>query len=125
MLIKILLIGAGGFLGVLGRYGAGIGLGKCMPADFPLNTMIINMVGSFLIGLVYELSLRPGMIHETLVSAIMVGVLGGFTTFSTFSLETVTLLEQGKILYGILNMACTVALCVVAVVLGKQAAKLF
>ena len=63
------------------------------------------------------------MLHENIVAAIMVGVLGGFTTFSTFSLETVNLLENGRIWLGICNMLLSVAVCVFAVLIGKALAR--
>ena len=122
-MIKVLLIGAGGFLGVISRYGAGMAFTKILPGDFPAGTMIINFLGSLLIGFFYEISLRPSMLHENIVAAIMVGVLGGFTTFSTFSLETVNLLENGRIWLGICNMLLSVAVCVLAVFIGKALAR--
>ena len=116
---NVLLVGAGGALGAAGRYGLSLLPYK---GAFPLLTLCTNLLGALLIGFIVGLAgqgrLSPGgtLFWKT-------GVCGGFTTFSTFSLESLTLLEQGKWLAGGLYMALSVALCVVGVLAGQGLAR--
>ncbi|MEG0252413.1 MAG: fluoride efflux transporter CrcB [Christensenellaceae bacterium] len=122
-MVQVILIGLGGFIGVIGRYGAGLLVNKLV--SFPIGTLLINFIGSFLIGIMFELSSCGVFTNEKMAAAITVGVLGGFTTFSTFSLETLNLLEGGYALQAIINIVASVALCVLAVFLGKTLVRAF
>ena len=90
----LLAVAGGGAIGSVARYVIGVVLPRSSGA-FPLSTLLINVAGSFLIGLFARLFDAPDD-HQVLRVALTVGICGGFTTFSTFSAETVTLLQQGR-----------------------------
>jgi CrcB protein len=85
---------------------------------FPYGTFAVNITGAYLIGFIMELGLRSTLIPETLRLALTVGFLGGLTTFSTFSYETFTLLEDGQILVAFANVLVSVAVCLLFTWLG-------
>lgn len=116
MLFAIALAGAAG---TLLRYGVGVML---TPATlrFPFATLLINVSGSFLIGWLAE---YPGLTSPTTRVALIVGLCGGFTTFSAFSLETLRLIERGEVARAALYAGVSVALCVGATALGVAAAR--
>lgn len=89
-----------------------------MGRAFPYGTLVVNAAGSFLIGLIMELALRSTLIPDTIRLGLTVGFMGGLTTFSTFSYETITLLEDGRIAIALLNVAASVILCLGATWLG-------
>ncbi|GAC15356.1 CrcB protein [Aliiglaciecola lipolytica E3] len=90
---------------------------------FPFGTLLVNVVGSFLLGLVYAL-IEHGQIEIVLWrTAIGIGLLGAFTTFSTFSVDTLLLLQQGLWLKGILNIVLNITCCLTAAWLGTQLVK--
>lgn len=93
MIKNFLLIGLGGALGSILRYGTGMVIGNRV---FPLATFIINITGSFVIGLVIAYSLKNEWFSQHWKLFLATGICGGFTTFSTFSLENIELLQQGK-----------------------------
>lgn len=118
--VKVLLIGLGGFVGANARYWLGAWLdGRFLPMPWP--TFVINALGSLLIGIVVGSSPREGW--RLLVA---VGLLGGFTTFSTFSLEAFTLLEAGErgqaLLYVLASVVVGVVLAGVGMTLGRALA---
>lgn len=93
--------------------------------NFPYGTLVVNVTGSFLMGLLFTLILeRFHVMAPQLRALLLIGFLGGYTTFASFSIETLTLLEQGEITKALLNIALSLILCVVAVwsgiILGKQ-----
>src|SRR6266849_8076823 len=81
---------------------------------FPVGTVAINAIGSFLVGLIMHLSLSTTLISSDLRLTLTTGVLGGFTTYSTFNYETISLFQQGAALLGALNLLVTVVLCLIA-----------
>ncbi len=93
-----LLVAIGGALGSMGRYGTGVLVGKAWSASFPLGTMLINIVGSLAMGLCigYLVRTTPAWQADARLF-VAVGVLGGFTTFSSFSLDAVSMLERGEL----------------------------
>jgi len=93
--MKILLIGFGGFFGAISRFYASKGAALLLGNKIPYGTLFVNVLGSFLLGLVFTLSVEKLAISENLRFLIAVGFLGAFTTFSTFSVETLYLLEDG------------------------------
>lgn len=116
-MIAALCVGAGGFLGAVARYLLGL-----LPyqGDFPLITFAINFVGAFVIGVVFEVvNVRPGMLPDNAVLFLKTGLCGGFTTFSTFSLETLSLLERGKYVLGATYAFGSLAVCLIGVLAGK------
>jgi CrcB protein len=109
--VKLLAIGLGGALGALARYGVS-GLVQRGTA-FPVGTLAVNVLGCFLIGALFE-RLGPGARQ-----LVVVGVLGGFTTFSAFGHETLELLRGGETRLALANVAANVVLGVGAVLLGR------
>src|SRR5690349_22902546 len=94
----VLLVGIGGALGSIARYGSGILVGRVWPSAFPLATMLINISGSLLMGLFIGFLARTTPAWQADARLFFaVGVLGGFTTLSSFSLDTVVLIERGEL----------------------------
>lgn len=112
-----LLIALGGALGSVARaWGSALAL-RLAGAGFPLGTIAINVLGSFVIGL---FAARAGT-SDDLRAFVMVGICGGFTTFSSFSLQTLELLQAGRVLAAMGNVALSVTLCLLAVAAGHAA----
>ncbi len=114
----LVFIAFGGAFGAVLRYGASSSVYALLGRGFPYGTLFVNVVGSLLIGMLSILMLERMSIGPEWRAAVLVGVLGSFTTFSTFSLETLNLLEQGEITTALLNMVASVLLCLMAVWLG-------
>ena len=114
-----LLVGAGGALGAMARYGTGLVLGRIALGGFPFATLSVNILGSFLMGvLVGALAkLLPAGQNEIRLF-LAVGMLGGFTTFSAFSLDAITLIERGAPGQAVIYMAVSVGAGVLAVIGG-------
>jgi len=117
--MELIIVAMGGALGSMCRYLAGVWIGRINVNGFPLPTMLINITGSFLMGawIGYMALLLPGKAKE-LHLLIAVGVLGGYTTFSTFSLESYMLLEKGLWMQAALYMAGSVVLSIAALFVG-------
>ena len=117
-MLNCLVVGLGGFAGSVLRYLAGkIPLGN--PTLFPVNTLLINILGSFVIGLIVALTAKYSDIDPRLVLFCKVGLCGGFTTFSTFSLETFDLLRSGAVGTAVAYAALSAVLGVLAVLLAQ------
>ena len=86
--------------------------------SFPYGTFAVNVIGAYLIGLIMELGFRSTLLSDTLRLGLTVGFLGGLTTFSTFSYETFTLLEDGRFLVAFVNVLASVAVCLLFTWLG-------
>ena len=112
----VLLVGAGGFIGAVGRYL--LGLVPC-GGDFPLMTFLVNFLGAVAIGAVAEAASGPAALPAEAALFLKAGVCGGFTTFSAFSLETLALLEEGKVALGALYAGGSVVACVLGVAAGR------
>lgn len=118
VLLNCLVVSAGGAVGTVCRYL--VGLLPLKPQNgFPLITLGINVAGAFLIGLIAAAAGKYSGLDPRLLLFLKVGICGGFTTFSTFSLESVNLLQNGQVLLSLSYMALSVFLCVGAVV-GAQ-----
>lgn len=107
-----------GLLGVFSRYYLGLGVNKILPAPFPYGTFLINMTGAFLIGVVHVLGVERATISSDLRMGIVVGFLGGYTTFSTYCLEAVKLTEEAKYGYAALYFLVSPILGCLAVLCG-------
>lgn len=123
--MKILLfIAFGGAFGAVMRYGASLGVYAVLGRGFPWGTLFVNVAGSLLMGVLSILMLERFNIGPEWRAAVLVGMLGSFTTFSTFSIETLNLLEQGDVMRATGNILVSVAVCMAAVwfgvVLGRQ-----
>jgi CrcB protein len=120
---RALLVGIGGFVGSIARYWVSGLVQSVTGPTFPFGTLAVNVVGSFLLGVVLSLSLDRGLIAADLRLLLTVGVCGGFTTMSTFSYETVELMRDGQLLASVWNVTGTVVACCAAVWLGALAAR--
>ena len=121
--MKYLLILCGGGAGSLVRYLAGTAIMTRFAPRFPLGTMIINITGSFLIGLLMTLLTERLQPHENWRLALVVGFLGGYTTFSSFEWETYSAVRAGAFWIGLGNVVGSVALGYAAVWLGAMLAR--
>ena len=114
MLQNLLAIALGGAIGSLMRYGVGLGIARWSQSGFPWATFSVNVAGSFAFGLLaYILSERLPEAHA-LRAFVLVGMLGAFTTFSTFSFETLGLLQEGAFLRAGMNAIGSVVICITA-----------
>lgn len=122
MLATLLQVAAGGAAGSALRWGLGVALGRmAAPAGFPLGVIAANVIGSLAMGAFVGLSARHGLSH--LSPLVMTGLLGGFTTFSAFSLETVVLIERGAAGQAALYVLLSVGLSLGALMLGLAAVR--
>jgi CrcB protein len=122
MLTTLSLVALGGAIGSALRYLAGIGVVRLVGhQEFPLAILTVNIVGSFLMGVFVVAAAHRGLTH--LSPLVMTGFLGGFTTFSAFSLETMTLIERGAITLAGLYVLASVALSVGGLMLGLVLAR--
>lgn len=123
LLERSLLVGAGGFLGATARYLLGGMVYRWLPATFPWATFVINVTGCFGIGLLAVLAEERMMIGPGARLFLMVGVVGGYTTFSTFGYETIALLRDGSLAAAALNVLGQVLLGLLAVGAGMATAR--
>lgn len=117
----VLCVAAGGALGAALRYLCTLIPIKC---DFPIITLCVNFIGSFAIGFIVGFAAEKKA-DENLILFLKVGLCGGFTTFSTFSLEVLNLFEQKNYICGGIYAGLSFALCVIGVMLGKTASRHF
>jgi CrcB protein len=103
----ILLIGSGGFIGSIARYGLQQLAQKLLHWTFPTGTLIVNLIGCFAIGLVFGLADRSDRLTEDWKLFLAVGICGGFTTFSSFSYENIKLLREGAYGQALLYIAAS------------------
>lgn len=118
-----LLVALGGLIGSLGRYWLAGFVQNASQSSFPLGTLSVNVLGSFVVGLVMALSLDRGMVPANARLFLATGFCGGFTTMSTFSYETLALIRDGETILALGNVAVTLAVCLLAVALGQAAAR--
>lgn len=118
-----LLVMIGGALGTLARYAVSV-LALPISRDLPWGTILINVAGSFVIGFFGTLTLAHGRfpVSENIRLFVMIGLCGGFTTFSSFSLQTLDLLRSGAVLRASINIAASLLLCIGAVAVGHTVA---
>ena len=118
-----LSVGIGGAVGAMCRYGIAL-LISTNTLRFPLATLVANGVGALLIGVLYVMIFEKTMINESLRPVLMVGFLGGLTTFSTFSLESMQLIQGGKVILALSYILSSIAVCLLAVWIGMIGARL-
>jgi fluoride exporter len=116
---KLFYVGLGGFIGACLRYVISINSVKHFGNEFPYGTLIVNVLGGILIGLIMELSLTNDLISANLKLFLTTGIMGGLTTFSTFSYETVTFFSEGKYILAMLNTGLNLFLSIAGVLVGK------
>ena len=110
---RFFFVCVGGAIGTGARYMLGVWVARTFGAVFPLGTLLINLLGSFLIVVVMGLSLQKGIIPADLRLVLTTGVMGGFTTYSSFNYETLRLFEQGSRGLALLYLGATVIGCLV------------
>ena len=115
----------GGALGALSRYLLSNLIYDWLGRDFPYGTLTVNIVGSFLMGLLTIAIMQKGHIDPAIKLGLIVGFLGALTTFSTFSLDTLALMQEGAFLRALMNVFLSVIVCVTAVWLGMVTGRQF
>jgi CrcB protein len=120
---QTLAIATGGALGALLRYWTSLAVHSKLGAGFPYGTLTVNVIGSLLMGFLYVWFVDRLAMGPAVRGFLFIGVLGAFTTFSTFSLETLNLIESGQPGKAILNVVISVIVCVTAAGLGVLAAR--
>ncbi len=117
-MFQALLVAVGGAIGSLLRYYVGLGSLRLMGPGFPWGTLIVNVVGCFIIGVFAEMIMRRFNASVELRLLLITGFLGGFTTFSAFSLDAITLFERGDVFSGGIYIVASVGLSMAAVMAG-------
>lgn len=115
---RILLVALGGAIGSVMRYLTSILAGIWFGVEFPYGTLIVNLAGAFVIGLVQELGTGSLLVPDTVRIFLTTGMMGGFTTYSTFSYETVRLMEAGAWHQAWINIFTTTLVCLCLCFLG-------
>jgi CrcB protein len=123
MLQNLIQVALGGAVGASMRYLTNVGVMRVIGSGFPYATLIVNVLGSFLMGVLVVVLARKGGNH--LAPLLMTGVLGGFTTFSAFSLDTLTLWERGQQGLALTYVGASVLLSLAAIVAGLAVARSF
>ncbi|MCL4474104.1 MAG: fluoride efflux transporter CrcB [Actinobacteria bacterium] len=118
-----IVIGVGGFFGAISRYGMALWIGERWGRIFPLGTLVINITGSFFIGLLMYLLAQRLLVNSLWRSLLVIGFLGAFTTFSTFEYETGNLIGDGELLFASINIVASVGFGFAALKLGELIAR--
>ena len=116
---KIFYVGIGGCIGAVLRYLISSKIGE---GQIPIGTLFVNVLGGFLIGMIMEICISTEFVSPNMRLFLTTGVLGGLTTFSTFSYETVQLFSNGDLKHGIFNILLNLSLCLIGVLLGQYIA---
>jgi fluoride exporter len=114
----LLLVGIGGFIGAILRYVLGGWIQNSF-VNFPVGTLVINTTGSFFLGLIMYLSEYQGLFEDKTRIFLTIGIIGAFTTLSTFGYESFRLLDDSKLVLMTINVVSTVLLSMLAVYIGK------
>lgn len=122
-MIKLLLIGLAGFAGTLSRYWLSDVVARKYGETFPFGTLAVNLVGCFLIGLLFYVVQERYLMSHNVRAVIFIGLLGGFTTFSALGLQTFTLLQNNQIALATLNIAASNVLGLLLVWAGYNLAR--
>lgn len=121
---QLWFIAAGGAIGAVFRFLVSNGIHSFMSRDFPYGTLTVNIVGSFIMGLSYILLIERLSLSAEWRALIIVGLLGAFTTFSTFSIETLVLIENSELTKAVVNVLASVVLCImgswIGIIIGRQ-----
>lgn len=121
--MHLISIAAGGALGALLRYGFSISAHHFFGKGFPYGTLVVNVIGSFMIGAIFVFMVERGELSEEWRAFLVIGLLGAFTTFSTFSFETINLIETGEVVKAGLNIVGSVLICLCVCWLGMFLAR--
>ena len=118
-MLKLLVVGLGGFVGAIARYGISGWVHRRVEGPFPTGTLAVNVVGCLLIGMLMHLVEDRQFLAPTTRLFLMVGILGALTTFSTFGYETVQLLRDGETHLALASVAANVILGIGGVLAGR------
>lgn len=121
----VLVIALGGSMGAVARFLTANWVYGLLGRSFPYGTLVVNVLGCYLMGVLTELLLQRLQVASEYRAAILVGFLGAYTTFSTFAFETLFLYEEGGAFKALLNIVLSVSLCILAVWLGLVSVRLF
>ncbi|GIU25202.1 fluoride efflux transporter CrcB [Shewanella sp. MBTL60-007] len=116
---NVLFVALGGSIGAVFRYLISLLMLQVFGSGFPFGTLVVNILGSFLMGVIYALG-QVSELSPEIKAFIGVGMLGALTTFSTFSNETLLLIQQGHLVKAVLNVVVNVGVCIFVVYLGQQ-----
>ena len=123
-MINIMYIAVGGAVGAVMRYLVSTGIHSVLGRGFPYGTLTVNVLGSFMMGFLFIYLIERSSLGPEWRALIMIGFLGAFTTFSTFSIETLNLIESGAMARAFANILVSVITCIMAtwlgVILGRQ-----
>ena len=120
-----LAVACGGAIGAMSRYWVYNAFLKASESKFPWATLTVNIAGSFLIGIAFVLITERSEVEPEMRGLVTVGFLGAFTTFSTFSMDTIGLLEQGQISSAITYVLSSALVCIIAAGLGLMFSRVF
>ena len=118
-MINIICVGFGGFIGAVVRYIVSIYASKVFLSKIPIGTLIVNILGGFLIGIIMNMSIKTDLLSTQLKLFLTTGIMGGLTTFSTFSYETIMLIEEKNFIFALINIVLNVLLSLGGLVIGK------
>ncbi|HET8567597.1 MAG TPA: fluoride efflux transporter CrcB [Candidatus Limnocylindria bacterium] len=116
--MTLLLIGVGGFFGAIARYLVDGWVSEAVRGSFPWGTLVVNASGSLLLGLLFALAVERASLPADLRGPLGIGFLGAYTTFSTYMLESLRLVEDGALAFGVVNVLGSVAVGLVAMGAG-------
>ena len=122
MLFKFLIVACGGAIGAMCRYA--LSLTVPVQSGFPLPTFFANILGSFIIGIAFVLIVERALVHASYRELVMVGFLGALTTFSSFYLEAVNLIQSDQIQIALIYVVTSVIFCIVAAFIGMSLARM-
>ncbi|TDY02801.1 fluoride efflux transporter CrcB [Thiohalophilus thiocyanatoxydans] len=117
-MLQILAIAVGGAIGSVLRFTLSGGVHQLLGREFPYGTLSVNVLGSLLMGFLYIVLLERASLGAEWRALLLIGLLGAFTTFSTFSLETLNLIESGALIKAGMNILLSVTLCLLAAWVG-------
>jgi CrcB protein len=120
--VRLLLVGAGGFVGSILRYLVSGWVERLSSGSFPAGTLVVNLTGCLAIGILAELADVRGVLSPQTRALLVVGILGGYTTFSAFANESLNLLRDREFGLGLLNVLLTLVSCLIAVWVGRRLA---
>jgi len=123
ILNQVVAIAAGGAIGALLRYWTSVAVHGRLGVSFPYGTLTVNVIGSLLMGFLYIWLIERMVAGPAMRAFLMIGVLGAFTTFSTFSIETLNLLESGHLSKAVANILVSMIVCITAAGIGVFAAR--
>ena len=124
-MLQLLVIGCGGAVGALMRYGLALRITSLAGSAFPWGILFVNIVGCFLAGLLFTWAVPRIPLSDLLRNGLQLGLLGGFTTFSAFSIDTIALFDQGLWLRGLLYIITSVIVSILGAYLGMSVGRNF